>query len=283
MFNIRFYNEIGSVDFGGGGADTLWKITKAEGLAFCGRSFVTARYAGKDGQETCDVVINPRIITLCGDVRIDDPFNSEIASCLSVFEQPGTLEISTNFGKRTIDAKCCEFVQGDRKGKYVLFTVQFVCDDPYFEDADRTEIYIYKKIPLLDGEFVFPGMFSKRITRTNIQYAGTCKVEPVFFISVDEGRDGENLLIIKNHTSGESLTLNYGAVMGECITVDVKNRKIYNQEGENLLKYLSDDSFFDGFHLCNGDNDIEVINRNSNTGITVSCCFANRYSEAVYI
>jgi len=65
--------------------------------------------------------------------------------------------------------------------------------------------------------------------------------------------------------------------------VDIKNRKIYNQNGENLLRYLADDSFFDGFHFFPGINDIEVINRNVNTGITVTCCFANRYSEAVYI
>ena len=107
--------------------------------------------------------------------------------------------------------------------------------------------------------------------------------EPVFFISIDKGVSGENLLVIKNHTSGESLTFDYGGVMGEFITVDTKRRKIYNQEGTNLIKYLADDSFFDGFHLHPGNNDVEVINRNVNTGISVKCSYANRYCEAVYI
>ena len=62
-----------------------------------------------------------------------------------------------------------------------------------------------------------------------------------------------------------------------------KNRKIYNQDGENLLKYLADDCFFDGFHLYPGNNDIEVINYNVNAEISVDCRYANRYSEAVYI
>ena len=102
-------------------------------------------------------------------------------------------------------------------------------------------------------------------------------------LSVDEGKDGDNQLIIKNHTSGENMTLDYGGVMGDFITVDIKNRKIYNQDGENLLKYLADDSFFDGFHFFPGSNDIEVINYNTSAGVGVSCTYSNQYLEAVYV
>lgn len=283
MFNIRFYNETGSIDFGGGSSSSKWRVTAADGLAFCGRSFTLAKYAGQDGQKTTDVTVNARTITLSGDVFLGDGFDLEFKAAMTVLEDEGTIEIQTGLGRRLISARCCDFRENGRKGKYMLFVVQFVCDDPYFEDADKTEVAIYKRTPLLDSDFTFPGMFSGRISRRNIEYEGTRETEPVFYISIDEGKDGDNQLVIHNHTSGESLTFNYGGVLGDFITVDIKSRKIYNQDGESLLKYLADDSFFDGFHLFPGSNDIEVINRNTNTGITVKCCYSNRYSEAVYI
>ena len=283
MFSIRFYNETGSIDFGGGRSGSCWKVMSADGLAFCGRKFTCAKYAGQDGQKTTNVTVNARTITLSGDVFCGDGFASDFKDAMTVLENEGTLEIKTELGMRIIKARCSDFRENGRKGKYMLFVVQFVCDDPYFEDADKTEIAIYKETPLFASDFAFPGMFSERISRRNVVYEGTREAEPVLFINITEGKDGENLLVIKNHTSGENLTFNYGGVMGDFITVDVKNRKIYNQDGESLLKYLADDSFFDGFHLFPGSNDIEVINRNINTGITVNCRYANRYSEAVYI
>lgn len=283
MFNIRFYNELGNIDFGGGRSRSLWKVTKADGLALCGKTFTYAKYAGSDGQKIIDASVNARTITLSGDIFCGDSFIYEFESAMSVLEEKGILEINTALGKRHIKARCCDFVQGERKGKYMLFTVQFLCDNPYFEDSCMTEVAVYKEIPYLDKDFQFPGEFSGRISRRNIEYHGTRWTEPIFHISIDEGVNGDDVLIIKNHTSGESLAFNYAGVLGEVITVDVKRRKIYNQDGENLLMYLDDDSFFGGFHLNPGNNDIEVINRNVSTGISVSCCYTNRYCEAVYV
>lgn len=283
MFNIKFYNEYGQIDFGGGGTEKKWRLTAADGLAFCGRTFNGARYAGQPGQETTQIVVNPRTITLSGDVRTDGEFSEEYSAAFSVLEHKGVLEVNTALGKRNINAVCCDFRQGEKKGRYMLFTVQFLCDDPYFEGDDKIEVSIFKEIPNLDSAFTFPDSFSHRISRRNLEYAGNAEAEPIFFITIDEGTEGENLLSVINHTSGEALNFNYGASLNESVTVDTKNRKIYNSNGENLLKYLADDSFFDGFHLYPGKNDIEVINRNMNTGISVTCSYVNRYSEAVHI
>lgn len=283
MFNIRFFNEIGNIDFGGGRSGSCWKVTSADGLAFCGRNFGFVKCAGQDGQKTTNVTANARVITLSGDIFRGDNFAVDFKSAMAVLEKEGTIEIRTKLGTRRIKARCSDFRENGRKGKYLLFVIQFLCDDPYFEDADKTEVAVFKEIPLFDKNFTFPGEFSGRICRRDIIYEGTKEAEPVFFISIDNGSNGDNQLIIKNHTSGEGLTFDYGEVLGDSITVDVKNRKIYNQDGENLLKYLTDDSFFDGFCLYPGINDIEVINLNPDIGMSVSCCYANRYSEAVYI
>lgn len=282
MLAIKFYNELGQITFFGG-SPGKWRLTTVDGLAFCGRTFKSARYAGQAGQETTQSVLNPRTITLSGDVETDENFLAEYADALAALEKEGTLEITSALGKRSIGARCCDFYQGEKKGRYMLFVIQFLCDNPYFESADKIEVPVFKEIPLLDKDFAFPGSFSGRVSRKNIMYAGNAETEPVFFINVEDGADGENLLSIINHTSGEALNFNYGATKNESITVDVKNRTIYNSAGESLLKYLADDSFFDGFHLYPGANDIEVINRNMNTGLNVTCSYSDRFSEAVYI
>ena len=283
MLSIKFYNETGSITFGGGKSNSPWRITSAEGLAICGKTFNTARFIGQDGQETTSVVGNARTITISGDITIGENFCAEFSSCLATLDKEGWLEVTSSCGVRRIHARCCDFVQGERKGKYLIFTVQFICDSPYFEDCDRTEVAVFREIPLLDKSFAFPGMFSKRISKSGLRYDGNAKTEPIFFIEINEGTEGNNILALYNRTSGESLKFNYAGVMGECITVDVEKRKIYNADGENLLKYLADDSFFDGFHLYPGVNEIEVINNNMNTGITVICRYSNKYSEAVLI
>lgn len=283
MFSIRFYNELGEVTFGGGNSSSAWRLTAAEGLAFVSKSFSVVRYANQDGQETNSALDNARTITLSGDVTIEEGFETEYTSVLATFSKEGVLEISTHLGKRVISARCCDFRQVDRKGKYILYTVQFICDSPYFEDAVKTEVAIFGQMSLLDRNFTFPGRFSYRISKINLNYLGTQKTEPVFLVNINEGTDGDNILAVYNHTSGESLKFNYSANLGECITIDVKNRKIYNSNGENLIKYLSDESFFDGFFLYPGINEIEVLNGNMNAGIDVVCRYANRFSEAVII
>lgn len=283
MFSMRFFNETGMIEFGGGQSKAPWRVTNADGLSFCGRTFEYIRYNGRDGQKTTGVSVNSRTITLSGDVFITEDFSNKYDTAMSVLEDEGILEITTGLGIRKIGARCCDFYCGDRKGNYLLFTVQFICDNPYFEDADKTEVALCTKIPYLDNDFEFPGVFSDRVSRNTIRYAGTRKTEPVFYIGIENGEEGDDLLIIQNHTTGETLEFNYGGVRGEYITVDVKNCRIYNQNGDNLLKYLASDSFFDGFHIIPGENDIEVTNRNANTGITVKCSYSNRYSEAVYI
>ena len=64
MFQIKFYNESGSIIFGGGKSTSPWRLTVAEGLALCGKSFTAARYAGQNGQETTAAVTNARTITM---------------------------------------------------------------------------------------------------------------------------------------------------------------------------------------------------------------------------
>jgi len=123
LFNIRFFNETGSIDFGGGNSGSLWKVTTADGLSFCGRTFTYAKYAGGEGRKTTDVTVNSRTITLGGDIYLGENFKESFKNAMTVLENEGILEINTPFGKRNITARCCDFLEGGRKGKYMLYGI----------------------------------------------------------------------------------------------------------------------------------------------------------------
>ena len=279
MFEMIFYNNRGRIVFGGGKSLSNWRIIEIEGLGLPLKDYETCIYEGVSGQETVNIHTNARTITVKGDFFMNGEYVDEYKNALAVLEKGGMLEIKNRDEKRRIFAYCTEFVPLDRKGMYLPFAMQFVCDDPFFESSMAYDVPVYKIIPMLSSEFVFPGEFSVRVTRRNVELKANVELEPVIIITAGSNPSG-NLKII-NHTSGEYLELDYEPLSGECITVDVKNRKIYNQDGQNLLNYLTDESFFDGFHLYPGDNDVEVVIGDVNTELEVVLRYNEKFLEAV--
>ena len=281
MFEIIFYNSRGSVVFGGGKSESCWRIIKADGLGLSGKSYKSCTFFGSLGQETVDVHRNARTVTLKGDFFMEAEGLDTLKEALYVLDEAGTLEIRNRGEALRINAYCTQFMPLEKEGKYLPFTVQFVCDEPYFESACSYEVPIYKTVALLDCDFQFPAAFSQRITRRNVYITSTAEVEPI--ITINAGRNPGGNLHIVNHTSGESLNINYEPLANECITVDVKNRRIFNQNGDNLLHYLADESFFDGFHLYPADNDIEVNIGTANTELEVMLRYNECFLEAVFV
>ena len=280
MFEIIFYNSCGSVVFGGGRSESRFKIIEADGLGLSGKSFKSCIFENSVGQKTVDVHDNARTITLKGDFFIGGDYLDDYKEAFAVFDKEGVLEIRHRGGAFRIKAYCTQFLPLEKKGEYMPFTIQFVCDEPYFESAAGYEVPIFKTIGRLDSDFEFPGMFSERITRRNVYISSNARTEPV--ITIKTGREPSGVLHIQNHTSGEQLDINYEPLSREYITVDVKNRKIFNQNGDNLLTYLANDSFFDGFHLFPGDNDVEVRIGTANIELEVMLRYNECFLEAVF-
>lgn len=280
MFEMVFYNSIGSVVFGGGKSNSAWRVIEAEGLGLSGKSYKSCTYDNYPGQEIVNVHTNARTITLKGDFFMQSDYLDTYREALSVLDKKGVFEIRNAGTALRINAYCTQFLPLEKKGSYMPFTVQFVCDDPYFESASAYEIPVFKVVPLLDRDFTFPGMFSERITSRNVYISSNAEIEPVIIINTGQNPNG--ILHILNHTSGESLNINYEPLSNEYITVDVKNRRIFNQNGDNLLNYLDDDSFFDGFHLYPGNNEIEVNIGSANTELEVILRYNERFLEAVF-
>lgn len=273
---IKFYNDLGIITFAGGTSGSAWKLTACDGLAYSSKSLKTARYAGTPGCETVEELENPRTITLSGDVHLSGG-NDEYAQGLTVLGKRGTLAVKSLFGTRRISAACTSFTETARNGAYRVFCAQFVADNPFFESDTAEEFYLYKSVANLDKNFTFPGAFSKRISGGNVVCIGSAPAEPV--ITVVCGAECGSLSI-SNKTTGESINLNLSGQSGEAITLDVKNRTVRSSNGDDLTSCLTDESFFEGFCLMPGENEIELKRDSAETDMIVTCRYTPLYREA---
>lgn len=281
---FKFSNSRGSLVFGSEHrADSMFRLTDITGLSIPDKSFTTAVYANLRGQETVGTRICPRTITISGDVVDSENSFDALSKAAFILDKAGTLEIHfDDKNPRKIDCVCTSFIPGDRKGKYRLFVIQFMCDDPYFYDDKEISTPAFGVRGYLNSSFTFPGVFSTRLSNSTIFCKGNALTEPVFKIAVIEKNESANpTLCIKNYTTGSSINLKYSASVGDVITIDTSKRKIYNQRGENLLSYLADDSFFSDFYLVPGNNYLSIDVSGTIDAVRVDCLYYARYIEAV--
>lgn len=282
---IKFYNDTGSALFGASSTDvTPFRLTGAEGFSAPDKTFTKVGFAGMPGQVTSQTQVNARVITLSGDFLLNSASVRAYEKLLCILDSEGWLCVYSDGKKRKIKAVCSDFAEGERNGEFVSFAVQFTCDNPFFEDFEPVKKYIFKRTGCIDSEFMLPGVFTDRISKGDILYGGSAKSEPVICIRNPEETKARTSdgIEIRNNTHGECIKLMYVPKKGEEITVDIAERKIYNDSGENLLRYISDDTYLDEFALYPGKNEIEVILNGTYGELTVACTFSNKYIEAVY-
>lgn len=281
---IKFYNDTGSVVFGGKSSDvTSFRLTEAEGFSPPQKAFSTAEIPGMPGQVTTEARVGARVITLSGDFLLSGENIKIYERLLRILDSEGWLCVYSGGKKRKIKAMCSDFAEGERNGRFVSFAVQFTCDCPFFEDFEQMTKYIFKRTDRIDSEFTLPGIFTDRISKGDILYGGSAKSEPIICIKnlSDLKADTTDNIEIRNNTHGESIKLVYTPKKDEVITVDIAERRIYNDRGENLLFCMSEDTYLDEFALYPGENEIEVIGSGYGE-FTVSCTFSNKYIEAVF-
>lgn len=284
MFNIYFENEHGKVEFGGGSSDKFIRLTNIDGLTLPPKAFTTVSYANQPGQETTEINVNARVITLAGDALVDSNFQKKYAEALITLNYEGNLYINIGNISRKIKCKCGDCMPGVRNGTHQIIAIQFICDYPYFEDAQNTVIGLYQVIPHIKTEFTLPMELSTRISKNSITCTGAVETEPIFEIDIsfnDDVLSGTGIKII-NHTHNEKIILNYIPKVPQHITINVEERKVYTSSGIDLLNKIDIDTFLDGFHLWPGKNDIEVINDIDGSELQIMCKYSNKYVEAVY-
>lgn len=282
MTKIIFQSGAGTVQLGGGQEDA-WRMTEVSGLGMSGKSFQTAVYSAEAGQRTIGEQRSSRVVTIGGDVCCGSlPVSARIAAAVKVLDKPGWLTVLHAGVCRRIRARCAAFEQGQRRGPYRTFRIQFCCDCPFFEATEPCETALFERKNKIKTTFCFPCVMSERTSKGIVVNGGDVEAEPVIEIYFGENAQFDEAVDITlyNHSVKEKLTLSYLPEAGELITIDIAQRRIFNNKGENLISILTDDSYMSLFTLAEGANNLEVVCGNS-IDFSIVCRFTNRYLEAV--
>lgn len=281
---IEYISKAGTVSFNGGG-DFPFRLTDIDGLWLTGKSFQTTAYAGAPGQVVTGVSEAARTITLSGDLRIDrDAPWLAISSALTALNAPGELLFYNDGRILKIGCRCSAVDKGARDSVCQRFVFQFLCDDPYFSGMYDITVPLYAVTGLLHAGFTYPGMFSTAVIGGSLYYTGTAQTEPVIRIHIHNmpGEYPENGFWIENKTTGQQVGLSYLPKNGDVITIDVPERRIYLEDGTDLIQYITDGTFLNGFTLVPGENLLTVRNFNATADAYMECIYKNKYLEAAW-
>lgn len=278
-----YKNDLGEVTMHGGSEGEV-RIRAAEGLGPVIREYSSAIYAGYDGQETLSSRATARSITVALEVT-----GANAAACvrnaLQIFEKGGTLYIKNEELDRRIVCNQVQVPEVTRvlRGQISSFAVQFVCDNPYFEDGLDTAVPLYKRTKLLSTPFALPSMFGEIIIGGSFEVKGCIPSEPVITLYYPAEISGVESISITNKTTGKTLQLDYAPQKDDTVIIDVKNRKITSSASGNLINKLAAESFLGDFVLAKGVNVISVVVGDVTSGFAIDCKYNNLYSEAVIV
>ena len=306
MLFITYQNNIGKLDFGGGDSSRNFKILDVEGLSLPTKNLNVVSYPGEVGQRTISESAGPRTITLQCDLHSPNGNRYELSKALKILEKSGTLVIRSGNSTRKISARCIDAAPGERYGGYRVLILQFMCDYPYFEDKEDTNVHIFRRENKIKTTFTLPDILSKRVSEATVTNLGDTDTEPTIIITMlDDTVDGNLAIKISNvfregdvqtkqsldlcfpidivtkDASGNNQTTAYTPSKGEIITLDIQSRKIFNQNGDNLISCLSNTSFLSDFWLSGGSNEVAVDLVPFTSSCTVVYKFSNKYVEAV--
>lgn len=278
---IKLYNKSKSVTLGGSmNSATPFAVREIEGLGLTDKKFTAITLYGEPGRITTNVHDEARAVTISADARCGDDFQKDFATLTDILDGEFTMEIHAK-SARKINARCEAFSIGRRHGQYREFTMQFLCDFPYFTDLEPTVKGVHNRTNLITTQTVLPAMFTSRTSNADIGYEGGVKTAPTFIVEILSS--GSSGIIIENATHGEKITLNYNADLGEIITINLADGTVANADGDDLCEYISNDTFLEEFYLHPGENRIKVTNISTSSTCSVRCEYMNRYREGVWI
>lgn len=280
---IKYKNSLGTVEISGDSAKDI-RLTAIDGLGIVEREYITAFFSGYDGQETVSSRALPRTVTLSAEISGRD-ISAIAAKTLRILREPGWLYIEKDEISRRIYCNQVKIPDpvGILRGRIAEFAVQFVCDNPYFEDGCESTVPLYMRTKNLSTPFTLPEVFGTTVMGAVIKNQGDCDIEPRIYIHCPKALQSAETVEITNNTTGVRIVLEYAPKAGDEITVDIKNRKIVSSITGNLLNNLSDDTFLGDFILDIGINDLSVIVGDIQSEFTVECKYSNIYCEAVIV
>lgn len=279
---LSYKNNRGTAELCGGSSP--FRVTQITGLGLPERQFMTTSYTGYDGQETYGSTCLARSITMAGDIS-SRTLRSDLQLLADILSVPGYLYIQSGEMERRIFCNQTVFPDAERilHGKICTFTVQFVCDNPYFENAQDISVPLYSRTKNLTTSFLLPCTFGTTVAGADIKLCCSNSVEPIIHVLFPETLEHSTTVVLTNETTGKKIELDYVPSGGEEIVIDIKNRTATSTVNGNIINSLSDDTFLSEFYLGYPENRLNAMVGDISAGIFVECIYNEKYSEAMLV
>ena len=290
-------NKRGTFEIGGGNHPTA-RLLEIEGLSPPEKDLETEACEGGAGDYIKHMRDKSRTMTMSFDFYgVED----DVYKLYRILAQPLEMRFFIGSIRRKISAICInqteiESIIYHRLQKIVL---QFYCANPYFHSlapkrypvAKRTDLF--PNVVLDDGKqgislIVRNGIATVKETTTIVKNEGDTVVYPTIEVvnnSVQNTTSGISCsVVVKNVTTGKSMTISYNPAQGEKITFDAADRKITSNVNGNITGKITDDTFLSEMYLDFGDNEIEITATAGNTEYELaSVCYVDNNYGAVMI
>lgn len=266
MVDIRFLSNYGSVQIAGGVRPMLL-LTSVSGLSMPEKEVKYAVFKNIAGRKALSCRDLARKIKITGESAFEN------TDAPSVLYADGELVFKTERMTRKIGARCVFLSDRKTDGKFVI---EFECDSPYFHDEKDLSVPVYSRVKLVETPFTLPLVFTSRIREGNCKNESKVVCEPV--ICLKNNGDLQSGITLTNKTTGVVISLSVEIENGGEVLIDIKNRTIVNDKGENLLPYLSETSYLHEFSLVPGDN---IICLTANPKMECNVIYNTNYTEAV--
>ena len=279
---ITYTNEHGRIQLNGTGNDNAWCIYEIAGTGFLKKNYTYNAYVGIMGHELNTQTIPSRVITISGDIPETAQKSMSMSDVIRILNTDGELEILTKNKCRRAKVRTIDFSADEKKSVFKKFVLQLESDVPYFFGANTVKYNIYSREGCLTSPFILgDAPFSIRTTYADIVNMGDVECEPIIKISkpiLDDDTEYERPLVIKNETTGTTLTLEHIMSPGETVTIDIPNRKITSDMYGNLLNEISLDTVLMEFVLVPGKNKVSFDSDDKT--LFAECIFDELYLEA---
>lgn len=277
---IKYTSDNGSVVLGGG-QHPLMRVRSITGLGIPGREYSAVSVAA--GQRETGRRDLPRIITISGDLLGD-------GDALENFERvtyaDGTLELDFGEKQRRIHCKLNNMTDPERiiPGRLISFAVQFLCDSPYFEDAEATFVDVARLLNNVVDAFTLPCVFTASENESTFFVSGVKSIYPIIHIGCTESgtETAEYGVRISNVTTGKALTIYHRMRLLETVTIDLKERTITSSLDGNIINSLSDDSDMSEMYLLPGNNLLRVDSLSNAETNNIQIEYRSEYIAAEY-
>lgn len=274
MFTFEYKNDIGTLTIGGG-KNAVWNATDVTGLGLVDKNVTSVTFAGEHGRLTTDSVLKERTITISGDI-ISDDLTGEITRAVGILSREGDIVVN---GYRLIHCENISFPDPKRVGGIAKFTIQFVCDQPYFGETELISTPVLEVADHLAEEFILPMTFSTITTYGQIDVKGEQETPPVIYIT-NLGDEVHESVTLINESTGKSITLNYFPEKYEVVEIDIDKRCVTSSTTGDKLSCLSPETRLSEFYLKYGENKIKLKDNFDDVNVTVK--YRNKYGSAIY-